>query len=117
MPGRTAAGPVDGALNPSHKCLMARQLGPRELALRAAREEKMRDGGEKRRAVTVREVAFAGAKLVDAFSAALSEPREFIAPKAKRGRPRIEDRGKPKPKSPWELAGMSRASWYRRKSK
>jgi hypothetical protein len=35
-------------------------------------------------------------------------PRE-----AKRGRPRIEDRGKPKP---WEMAGMSRASWYRRKA-
>jgi len=32
---------------------------------------------------------------------------------AKRGRPRIEDRGKPKP---WERAGMSRASWYRRQA-
>jgi hypothetical protein len=35
-------------------------------------------------------------------------PREV-----KRGRPRIEDRGKPKP---WETAGMSRASWYRRRA-
>lgn len=36
--------------------------------------------------------------------------------KPKRGRPRIEDRDKPKPPKPWETAGMSRRSWYRRKA-
>lgn len=40
-------------------------------------------------------------------------PRED---KPKRGRPRIEDRDKPKPPKPWETAGMSRRSWYRRKA-
>ena len=32
---------------------------------------------------------------------------------AKRGRPRIEDRNKPKP---WLAAGMSRRTWFRRQT-
>jgi len=40
-------------------------------------------------------------------------PKELSA---KRGRPRFEDRGKTiEAAKPWVEAGMSRASWYRRK--
>jgi hypothetical protein len=36
---------------------------------------------------------------------------QALAQESKRGRPRIEDRDKPKP---WTTAGMSRSSWFRR---
>lgn len=34
----------------------------------------------------------------------------------KRGRPRIEDRNKPKPPKPWEIVGMSRRTYFRREA-
>jgi hypothetical protein len=74
-----------------------------------------RGGGESRRPAVVGRAAAQSAQSPAtlntggaASAGVASGPRE-----AKRGRPRLEDRGKPKP---WETAGMSRASWYRRKA-
>ena len=47
----------------------------------------------------------------------MSKPkRRAPEPKPKVGRPRIEDRGKTLTDlKPWAAAGISRASWYRRR--
>lgn len=50
----------------------------------------------------------------DASGAPQERQLGTISPK--RGRPRIEDRDKPKPPKPWELAGMSRRSYFRREA-